>query len=191
MLEYLISQYEVDLFVQKLNGLHITQIYSDNVQQLNIGMGSLFVLSNLVAGPNGFYEDKRIVPQFLLSATSSIRLQGTQNVVYKGNFSDLTILSGIENIILGKPITNAYLKEDNSLVIVLDNGVDDLTISSEWNLSQPGTEEDQLKVTSNSQVKMVRLHRRWSRNHAQCRDKWHSIKAQGDEDEENKTPRCI
>ena len=58
MLEYLISQYEANLFVQKLKGLCISQIYSDNLQQLNIGIGPLFVLSNLVAGQNGFCEDK-------------------------------------------------------------------------------------------------------------------------------------
>lgn len=181
MLEYLISQYEANLFVQKLKGLCISQIYSDNLQQLNIGIGPLFVLSNLVAGQNGFCEDKRIVPQFLLSAISLIRLNGTHDIVYKSNINNSIILSDIENIIKNRLISNVYLKEDNSLVIVLDNGIDNLTLSSEWNLSQPETEEELLKITRDSQLKIAHFRRRWSRNHARCRDKWHSIKAQGDD----------
>lgn len=175
MVDYLVSQYELNLFLQQLEGLCVTQFSEDCSKHINVGIGILFNLSNFAEGPDGVYEEKRTVSQFLLSVGSSIMVRNIVGVEYKVSCDNLLLMQKAQSEIIGRRISSVSLKDDNTVQFLLDSGTVSLTTSSEWNLSQPGTEEDQMTISKNSRVKKVRLRRRWSHSHAKCRDKWHSI----------------
>lgn len=173
--DYLISQYEVTLFLQQLKDLCITQINMEHDEYIDIGIGKLFALSNFAEGPNGLYEKIEVVSDFLLSVKSAFLICNSTSIPNKLGYNDTMLRQEAEEKLLGRKISNIYFEEDNSIRLLLDNDEVCMVILPEWSLSRPGTEEDQINITMASRVKKVRVRRRWSNNYAKFRDKWHTF----------------
>lgn len=173
-----INARETTCFLERLVRNRITGVTLNGTGQLQIGIGKLFHISNLVFVEDKLDLEKDCVSEYTILINASFKLCASQakDVVFISSPND-NAAQILSEIILGQHIDAITLAAQNAIEIRIKNytlfieTVSGLTES--WRIMQPYTEEIQLIGNSAAVYQLESLNKRWSPDFASSRDIWH------------------